>query len=116
MTLTKKEQTEFTPFTPDIIKNIVGSNDDQCKKALLKLYAYQTSDEQMIGTTRYINGVGFSGADADILTSFAKQLQKNNYLSPKQMNILRKKMTKYSKQLARIANFDYFQKNNKVMS
>ena len=107
MKLTKKEALEFVPFTPDMIKDILLKNDEQVKKALLELFAKQTADEQVQETTKYVNMIGFSGADAFILSSFAKQLTERGYLSPKQMDLLRKRIVKYSKQLARIANEKY---------
>ena len=72
--------------------------------ALEAIYDYQTSHEQELETTNEENGVGFSGADAEILTSFAKQYETRKYLSPKQMEIVYKKMKKYWKQVLAISN------------
>jgi hypothetical protein len=46
--------------------------------------------------------MGFNGVDAEILTSFAVQIKRFNRLSPKQIEIARKKMGKYARQLQRI--------------
>lgn len=79
--------------------------DDQwAKRALLAIYRNQTAEEQNAGETLEDNGVGFTGIDAFILTSFAEHYQTKGFLSPKQMAILKNKIGKYAGQLIRIAN------------
>ncbi len=79
-------------------------------RGVVAVYEYQTADEQVSEETRESNGIGFNAVDAGIMSSFAKQIKKwdpvkfNSPLSPKQLVIARKKMIKYSGQLARIAN------------
>ena len=73
-------------------------------KGLLRVYENQTADEQNSGTTKYHNGIGFTGADADILSSFAEQVKKGRQLSEKQRKILFKKMPRYARQLEQAAN------------
>lgn len=91
-------------WTPEEIVEWVNKSDEQVKKALLKLYALQTADEQQIEETKHKNGVGFSACHADILTSFSKQLLSRRFLSKKQIVIVRKILPHYRKQLANIAN------------
>ena len=86
------------------IKELLRKSDKAVVRGLLRIYSYQTSDEQRSESTTYWNGVGFTGCDAEILTSFAKQYIRKGRLSFLQMRLLRKKMLKYSVQLARIAN------------
>ena len=93
------------------IRNMFGTPDqitlklDSLRiKALLLIYDYQTSEEQHNRTTNTYNNIGFTGPDANILSSFAQQVIKYGSLSPKQMNTVRNKMPKYSRQLADIAN------------
>ena len=50
------------------------------------------------------NGIGFSRPDAEILSSFAQQYQRRGALSPRQMNLLRRKMPSYASQVARAAD------------
>jgi RNA-binding protein YhbY len=109
--LTKKEEAIYVPFTPEQIKDIINKNDDQLSKALLKLYEYQTADEQKSEYTFEVNNVGFNSVDSNILTSFAKQLERKKLLSTKQLTVARKKLNKYCFQLAKIANNEY---NNKI--
>ena len=79
---------------------------EQCKvdarwaiRGLLRIYEDQTAEEQAIGDTSEHNGVGFSGVDGGILSSFAEQINKGRNMSPKQMAIIYKKMPKYAAQL-----------------
>lgn len=72
-------------------------------KALVTIYQYQTSSEQANHATLEHNGVGFTGADAEILSSLATQYKRNGYLSAKQLEIAHKRMPKYARQLERIA-------------
>jgi len=73
-------------------------------KALLWIYKYQTEDEKQDLITSHLNGVGFTGPDSYILSSFAKQVIEKYYLSDKQLQIVRRKIKKYEKQMAKIAN------------
>lgn len=78
------------------------------ERALVALYARQTADEQVIKEASEDNGVGFTGTDAEILTSFAEWVIKSwkpegEKLSAKQMEIARKRLPKYWRQLAEIA-------------
>jgi hypothetical protein len=81
------------------IKNQLATNSIWALKALTTIYARQTADEQATGTTNNLNSVGFSGADAEILSSLAVQYQKWNRLSDKQMAIVFKKMPRYWNQI-----------------
>ena len=91
-------------WTEDEIKNLIQTNDKVLYGAFKKLYACQTDDEQSTGDTHYVNGVGFNGADAPILSSMAEFLIKTGFLTPKQKVVIRKKLIKYNKQLTKLAN------------
>lgn len=91
-------------WTEDEIKNLVQNNDKVLYRALRKLYACQTADEQDAGETKEHNGMGFNGVDAPILSSFCEFLDKTGFLTPKQKVIARKKLVKYNKQLTKLAN------------
>lgn len=96
--------------TVESIKERIESNDAFTVRCMMKIYEYQTASEQAYGDTHEDNNVGFSGADAEILSSFVKQVEKwennkngfNTPLSEKQMRIARKKMCKYTRQLLTI--------------
>lgn len=90
-------------YTKQDIVSMIETRDIAVAKGVLAIYAYQTAVEQSAEATCQDNGVGFNGADAPILSSFAKQLQKGRTLSAKQIAIARKRMTKYAGQLLKIA-------------
>jgi hypothetical protein len=97
-------------WTAEEIKDNLLQHDVWVTKAVVAIFNYQTADEQASEDTKHHNNVGFNGVDGRILSSFAKQI--NNFrpgkyrspLSPKQMEIARRKIIKYSGQLAKIAN------------
>jgi len=88
----------------EFIRTKLGTNEAWAKKALLKIYDRQTQDEKSSESTHYHNNIGFTGADAHILSSFAKQLLYKKFLSPKQMAIVLRKMPKYCRQIMSISN------------
>lgn len=90
--ITKKAKQEF-------LKTKLSTDSRWAIKAMLLIYSKQTQDEQLQGSTEHDNGVGFSGAHAEIMSSFAKQYQKWNKLSDKQLKIVFKIMPKYWKQI-----------------
>ncbi len=73
-------------------------------KGLITIYGFQTASEQNMGHTHDDNGVGFSGVDSEILSSFAEQVNKGRNLSTKQIVILHRLMPKYAGQLHKISN------------
>lgn len=86
------------------IKTLVQTNDRVLYGALLYLYRYQTEDERRTRETKNNNGVGFNSVDAKFLSAMAEFYKKAGFLTPKQREITRKKLVKYSKQLTKIAN------------
>ena len=72
-------------------------------RGLLRIYDNQTADEQASQTTSHDNGIGFSGCDAEILSSFAEQIRRGRNMSPKQMALIFKRMPKYAAQLESVS-------------
>lgn len=93
-------------WTIDDISNLLQKNNTMVKRSLLQLYDRQTEDEKDEETASYSNGCGFNGVDAPLLTSFAKFYKARGYLTMKQLEICRKKLMKYCKQITRIANHE----------
>lgn len=104
----------------DYLKDRLANNDVWMLKGLVTIFDYQTKEEQTTKTTKENNGVGFSGLDGEILTSFASQvinkglrtmlesptpqhIYAERFLSKPQVEILKRKMPKYAGQLYRIA-------------
>lgn len=81
------------------LKELIGRNDTAALRALELIYNRQTKDEKFDEETKYHNTIGFTGADAKILTSMYGFYERNKYLTPKQMIIVKKKMKKYTSQL-----------------
>lgn len=88
----------------EFLKRKLGTDPRWAKHALLKIFEFQTEEEQDHECTHDHNGVGFTGVDGEILSSFAKQLIKYKRLSDKQMALLFKKMPKYWKQILTISD------------
>lgn len=88
----------------NFIKEQLATNDAWVLRGVAAIYKYQTADEQSSEETKHSNGVGFNGSDANIMSSFAKQLARRGSLSEKQLVIARRKIQKYARQLVRIAS------------
>ncbi len=91
-----------------VLSNEVGDEPRSqawCRRALLRIYENQEQDEIRNKATTKRNGVGFTPADAPILSSFAAQLRGHNVtggdFSRKQWEILYKLLPKYAGQLQR---------------
>lgn len=90
-------------WTKQTIADRIASDDRALERGILAIYARQTADEQATEATRHRNGAGFTGADAELLSSFAKQIQRGRRLTAKQLPYARRKMAKYAGQLLRVA-------------
>ena len=90
-------------LTKELIQTRMATNDAWLYRAVVSIFERQTADEQNAETTAHDNGVGFTSADAPLLSSFAKQITARGFLTPKQKAFAVKKMHKYAGQLLRIA-------------
>jgi len=86
-------------WSKESIQKLLETNDESVIKAMLRIYDRQTQDEQVAQDTQDWNSVGFTGVDAEIMSSFTEYYNKWGKLSPKQMMLAKKKMKKYWKQL-----------------
>jgi len=77
------------------LKKQLSTNEAWALRALVRIHEFQTMDEQAAGVTREANSVGFSGCDAEFLTSLTRQYLTRGSLSPKQMGFVFKKMPRY---------------------
>lgn len=91
-------------WAPEEIKSLIQTNDIVLYRALKRLYAEQTDDEQFRDRTVERNGRGFNKLDADFLTSVSKFLNSRGFLTEKQKVVTRRKLVKYTKQLTMLAN------------
>lgn len=91
-------------YTAEEIREKLQINDHWVERGILAIHNFQTTLEKNWQETTEHNNVGFNGVDAGLLSSFAERLNSGKTLTEKQMFWARKKMLKYSGQLAKIAN------------
>lgn len=73
-------------------------------RALHSLYERQTLGEQETHESHEQNGRGFTKFDADLLTDIAQKSEKYGSLTPKQTQLVGRRIRKYHRQLVEIAN------------
>lgn len=98
-----------TPWTRAAMLDLLDRSNVAVERALLVLYARQTEDERAAGATTEHNGRGFGAVDAELLTSYAQQVetgrkQEGQKLTDRQMVYARKGVKKYVGQLVEVAN------------
>ncbi len=98
----------------DFVKKQLGTNKAWALKALIKIFEFQTENEQEYEETSVYNRVGFTGVDGEILTSFAKQYKKRGFLTPKQMTLVYKKMPKYWMQIIKISDKEKLERQIRI--
>ena len=82
------------------VRMMLGSNEAWALKALVRIFKEnQTADEQAAETTSHDNGIGFSGTDANFLSSLAKQYLERGRLSHNQKAAIYRTIPKYHKQV-----------------
>lgn len=92
-------------YTKELIQEKIKTDIRWTIRTLEVLFGRQTTDEQRESHTKHLNGMGFNGTDSVILSSFYQQVQKrkkyNNpvLLTDKQIEICRKKLPKYWRQV-----------------
>jgi hypothetical protein len=100
------------------VRNKIATDNKWLFRAIEVIFSRQTADEQATDTTRHENGIGFNGVDAEIMSSFARQIIRwkrgevkyNCPLSPKQLTIAKKKMPKYASQIIEVSNSEQLDK------
>lgn len=90
-------------YSKQSIQDILLSSPKALMRGVVAIYKRQTLSEQADGITKEHNGIGFTGVDAFILSSFATQILCGMKLSERQLTIARRKMPKYWRQLIEIA-------------
>lgn len=87
------------------VRQQLSTNPVWAVKALVRIFQEnQTSDEQAANSTSHDNGIGFTGTDANFLSSLAKAQLQYGRLTEKQMVFVFKKMPKYSRQVIQMSN------------
>lgn len=91
-------------WKPEEIHHMIETDDKWLYRGLLAIYDKQTEDEKAHDLTHHENSVGFNGPDSNIMSRFAKSLKKYGHLYAQDKAECRKRLLKYCKQLAKIAN------------
>jgi len=89
------------PATKDEIYKLLDDSREHVVGALLCIYSFQTGDEQDSQTTKYENQMGFNGVDAQILSDMSEFYNNKGFLSPKQIDFVRRSIKKYWGQLSK---------------
>jgi len=89
----------MSSMTEEKLISLIKEKDEWAIGGLITIYRNQTQDEQSNNSVKYQNSVGFNGYDADILSSISQFYLKNKFLTPKQIDVVKKSITKYSKQM-----------------
>ena len=91
--------------TVSFVKTKLATDPVWAVKALVRIYQEnQTADEQVSQSTTHDNGIGFSGCDAEFLSSLAQAQLKYGRLTDKQMGFVFKKMPKYARQVVAMSD------------
>ena len=100
-----------TPWTRAAMLDLLDRSNVAVERALLVLYARQTADEQEAQATTEHNNQGFGSVDAELLSSYAQQVERWQFRAPegqrltdRQMQFARPKVKKYVGQLVDVAN------------
>lgn len=102
----KREHKNSRVWTSDEIQDLLNRNDKFVVNSLIVLHSYQTEDEQYNKSTDEANGVGFNAYDAGPLTDIYDHMIKSGSITYGQVNFVRRRLIKYRKQLAAIANHE----------
>ncbi|MBU2249446.1 MAG: DEAD/DEAH box helicase, partial [Gammaproteobacteria bacterium] len=90
------------PATYDDLAELINTSTEWTVGALLRLYHFQTVDEQASHSTNHQNDFGFNSFDAGILTDISQYYLTKGYLSDRQIIFVRKAIKKYINQLLNI--------------
>jgi hypothetical protein len=93
-------------WTTDEIKQMLATRPTAVSRGIVAIWKLQTNSEQNAGHTHESNGVGYSGAHAEFMTSLADWINKGKTLTPKQLASGRRIILRYAGQLTKIANGD----------
>lgn len=91
------------PLSKESIRELLLSNDRAVERAIVALYKRQTASEQYTKSTHKDNGVGFSAADARVLSSYAQEILGGYRLQAVNLYDARQRVLKYTQQLFSIA-------------
>lgn len=86
-------------LSQDFIHGQLDGSQKAVEVALIAIYERQTQEEKVGAYAIQTNGVGFSKFDAEFCTSLVQQLNRGRSLTPRQLEVARKKIKRYWRQL-----------------
>lgn len=89
-------------YSPETIKEAIMKTDKALYWGLRKLAENQTDSERDLQKSTVRNGIGFGKVDAPVLTKAAAILNSEGKLPESYKELVRKRLTKYSKQLFKV--------------
>ncbi|MCJ7747900.1 MAG: DEAD/DEAH box helicase [Desulfobacterales bacterium] len=93
---------ETRPATYKELSKLIDSSDEWAVGALVRLYQFQTRDEQQAHRTNHLNECGFNSFDAGVLSDIAEFYQNKGFLTPRQLAFIKNALKKYINQLLRV--------------
>lgn len=84
------------------LQTLIKTHNEYAIGALLKIYSFQTAQEQDAGRTYEDNSMGFNAVDAGFMSSLSEQFLKKGNLSDKQMGYVKRIIKKYISQLMNV--------------
>lgn len=88
----------------NFLKKKLSDDDRWAMRALVLVAQSQTKAEMNLEETTEANGVGFSKTDGAILISILKFFNDKRYISQKQMNVIKRRIPKYWKQILKVTD------------
>lgn len=86
------------------IRELLLNNNRMVGNSLIQLRNCQTLEELEGKHTSELNGKGFNSFDAELLTNLADYYELRGLLTRRQLEVARKRILKYARQLTVIAN------------
>lgn len=91
-------------YEPNQIRDLLLRNNKAVLRGVVAIYEKQLPDEKNYNQTLFRNNVGFNAYDAATLSKYARRIMQGHRLSDDEINLIRIRLLKYSKQLTKIAN------------
>lgn len=85
------------------IKANIETSQKAALKAMLRVYAEQTTSEKAWGVTSDLNGRGFSKVDGHVITNIAKEYARTGVITETGLVQIKRRMPKYAEQLFLLA-------------
>lgn len=85
------------------VKLLLLSSNKAVIRGVVAIYKRQTEDEKNSDATKHSNNMGFCANDASIMSLYAKQILEYGGLSDLQLKEARRRIIRYTRQLAELA-------------